>query len=266
MSYVAGIVAHASTEPLHVYLVAWLDCMWNDQLTRVWIELSGEIELPFPSAQSARSDAIGRRGQQVSPGWHRQARRKRLLGKTPNLRLQSFWLQPCEGRSPTVGNPPQSASLSGPAVGADLGRHMQTLSLPRLSAAFCSTVRRTVCAARTAFLPQRCPGMAFGPWHLYRKPTSFEQLADNVWADDISRCIEAPSCWQLGSAVSAEAGIVSTGFNGHGFRLAYGGKENCSSCVPCRCWLPQGATGPLCLDDFANPPRTLPGIHSTPRP
>ena len=77
MSYVAGIVAHASTEPLHVYLVAWLDCMWNDQLTRVWIELSGEIELPFPSAQSARSDAIGRRGQQVSPGWHRQARRKR---------------------------------------------------------------------------------------------------------------------------------------------------------------------------------------------
>ena len=75
-------------------------------------------------------------------------------------------------------------------------------------------------------------------------PCHRELLDDVVWADDISRCIAPATSSQLRRATVAEAGLLSTAFQAHGFQLSYGVSKSATA-LPCRPWCPAGTPKPL---------------------
>ena len=63
-------------------------------------------------------------------------------------------------------------------------------------------------------------------------PCHRELLDDVVWADDISRCIAPATSSQLRRATVAEAGLLSTAFQAHGFQLSYGVSKSAALLCP----------------------------------
>ena len=59
-----------------------------------------------------------------------------------------------------------------------------------------------------------------------------EVLEDIVWADDIIRCIAPPTSQDIRRSVGAEAGLLSTAFQAHGFSLTYSATKSAALLCP----------------------------------
>eukprot|EP00439_Symbiodinium_sp_Y106_P035818 s286_g4.t1 len=104
---------------------------------------------------------------------------------------------------------------------------------------FAATVRRVLQSRDDARASHpHCPPIPSIPWDGRRSiepltdTISHELLRDVIWADDISKCIRVDACWKLGPAVTAEARLLSTAFNAHGYRLAYGATKTAALLCP----------------------------------